>query len=174
MPHEFFSPEKSDILKNWGWQVARILIWNRFAYILNIMNLKVVLALLLTGLIFMASQNAGAQKSKKVSSRLTSLTGKVMLLEPHFFSSTIQVKKTGKKGGLQSVRAIVNSKTETKYKGAVFPFKNIPLYSTVRLEYERANGIIVARTITVKKLYTKPVPSKKKGKNKLSKKKINK
>ena len=135
------------------------------------MKPKVVLALLLASLVFLTAQSAGAQKSKNEAPRLPSITGKVTLLEPRFFSSTIQVKKTGRKGGLQSVRAIVNSKTGITYKRERFSFKEITLNSTVHLEYERVNGVIVARTLKVKKLYAKPAPSKNKSKGNALKKK---
>jgi hypothetical protein len=89
---------------------------------------------------------------------LQSITGKLTLVENHLLSTTIQVKKVGRKGGLRSVRAIVNSKTLIQYPGKEILLKDIPLQSTVRLEYERVKGVIVARSILVKKLYVKPAP----------------
>ncbi|MBI1823891.1 MAG: hypothetical protein HYR80_07270, partial [Nitrospirae bacterium] len=76
---------------------------------------------------------------------------------------TIQVKKSGKKGGLRSVRAIVNSKTLIQYQGKDILLKEIPLQSTVHLEYERIKGVIVARKVVIKKLYVKPLPKEKKS-----------
>jgi hypothetical protein len=120
--------------------------------------------------LLLAPQAVEAKKSKKETARLPSVTGTVVLIEPNFLSSAIQVKKTGKKGGLQSVRAIVNGKTKIYYKGKPFALNDIPLHSTIRLEYERVKGVVVARKIIVTKLYSKKPPPKEKEPSAKSKK----
>lgn len=113
-------------------------------------------------LLFLTALPIEAKTSEQSDSELLSLIGKLTLVEAHFLSTTIQVKKSGKKGGLRSVMAIVNSKTLIQYKGKDILLKDIPLQSTVYLQYERVKGVIVARTIVVRKLYLKPVPKEKK------------
>jgi len=108
----------------------------------------------------------GASSGESSESELHSVTGKLTLIETHFLSTTIQVKKIGKKGGLRSVMAIVNSKTLIRYNGKDILLKDIPLQSTVLLEYERVKGVIVARSVLVKRLYSKPVPKTKRPVNK--------
>jgi hypothetical protein len=112
--------------------------------------------------LLLAPQPVEAKKSKKETARLPSVTGQVVLIETNFLSSAIQVKKTGRKGGLQSVRAIVNGKTRIYYKGKPFVLNDIPLHSSIRLEYERVKGVVVARKIMVIKLYSKKPPPKEK------------
>lgn len=114
-------------------------------------------------LLFIISQPIEGRTQGPSETELQSLTGKLTLVEIHFLSSTIQVKKSGKKGGLRSVRAIVNSKTLIQYQGKDILLKEIPLQSTVHLEYERIKGVIVARKVVIKKLYVKPLPKEKKS-----------
>lgn len=113
--------------------------------------------------LFLISQPIDARTQEPSEDELQTLTGKLTLVETHFLSSTIQVKKSGKKGGLRSVRAIVNSKTLIQYQGKDILLKEIPLQSTVHLEYERIKGVIVARKVIAKKLYVKPLPKEKKS-----------
>jgi len=89
---------------------------------------------------------------------IQSIVGKLTMIETHMLSTTVQVKKSGKKGGLRSVMAIVNSKTLIRFNGKDILLKEIPLQSTVHLDYERVKGVIVARSIQVKKMYVKPAP----------------
>ncbi len=126
------------------------------------MTHKWIFGLLAATLLFLIPSSIEAKMAAEQDSELASLTGKLTLVESHFLSTTIQVKKSGKKGGLRSVMAIVNSKTLIQYKGKDILLKEVPLQSTVHLEYERVKGVIVARTIVVKKLYVKPVPKEKK------------
>jgi hypothetical protein len=126
------------------------------------MTHKWIFGLLAATLLFLTPSSIEAKMAAEQDSELASLTGKLTLVESHFLSTTIQVKKSGKKGGLRSVMAIVNSKTLIQYKGKDILLKKVPLQSTVHLEYERVKGVIVARTIVVKKLYVKPVPKEKK------------
>jgi hypothetical protein len=126
------------------------------------MTPKWILGFITAILFFLLPLSIEAKIADKQDSDLSSLSGKLTLIENHFLSSTIQVKKSGKKGGLRSVMAIVNSKTLIQYQRKDILLKDIPLQSTVHLEYERVKGVIVARTIVVKKLYIKPVPKEKK------------
>jgi hypothetical protein len=126
------------------------------------MTYKWIFGFFAATLLFLTPSSIEATITKEQDSDLASLTGKLTLVEPHFLSTTIQVKRNGKKGGLRSVLAIVNRKTLIQYQGKDILIKDVPLQSTVHLEYERVKGVIVARTIVVKKLYVKPVPKEKK------------
>ena len=112
--------------------------------------------------LFLALSTIQIKSAEKQDPELQTLTGKLTLIENHFLSTTIQVKKNGKKGGLRSVMAIVNRKTEIKYQGKIMSLKDVPLQSTVHLEYERVKGVIVARKIVIKKIYVKPAAKDKK------------
>lgn len=126
------------------------------------MTQKWIIGLFFAILLLLTSLSIDAKTSESSDSERISFTGKLTLVEPHFLSTTVQVKKTGKKGGLRSVMAIVNSKTLIQYRGKDILLKDVPLQSIIHLEYERVKGVIVARTIVVKKLYVKPVPKEKK------------
>lgn len=121
-----------------------------------------IFGFIVAALLFLTSSSIQAKTAEEPDSELASLTGKLTLVETHFLSTTIQVKRSGKKGGLRSVMAIVNSKTLIQYKEKDILLKNVPLQSTVHLKYERVKGVIVARTIVVKKLYVKPASKDKK------------
>ena len=98
-----------------------------------------------------------AAPHKKASPGLPSITGKVILVEKQYLSSVIQVSRAGHKGGLHSVRALVNNKTELRFNGEKIMFQEITQGSTVRLVYERVKkGIIMARKIYVIKLKMGP------------------
>ena len=124
---------------------------------------KTILGFIAVYFIFFIASPIEGKNSEQSDSERVSLTGKLTLVEGHFLSTTIQVKKIGKKGGLRSVMAIVNSKTLIQYRGKDILLRDIPLQSTVHLEYERVKGVIVARTIVVRKLYVKPTPKAKKS-----------